>query len=302
MKLVLVDDYRLGILRDDGVVDASHLVAPIAKATGTMDAVIADWDALRPSLESLASTGEAQPLAEVRLRAPVPQPGKIMCMATNFREGTDKPPLPLNAFLASPEAVMDPGGTTVLSPHDFKICHHEAELVCVIGKDGHNIAESEAMSHVFAYTAGVDISERASDTLNWGFLGKSGDGFKPIGPCLVTPDEIGDPHALRVQLAVDGVARQDYNTSDMGHYIAECIAWLSTLMTIRAGDLLFVGTNHQQLGPIQDGETVEMKIEKIGSFEFHVADPQKRSWPKGIDSSVGNSVRTRLEAAAPAAP
>ncbi len=73
-------------------------------------------------------------------------------------------------------------------------------------------------------------------------------------------------------------------------------------MTIRRGDLLFVGTNHQQLGPIQDGETVEMEIERIGSFTFNVADPLKRSWPKGIDSSVGSSVRTRLESAAPAAP
>ncbi|HVB05531.1 MAG TPA: fumarylacetoacetate hydrolase family protein [Acidimicrobiales bacterium] len=302
MKLVLFDDYRLGILREDGVVDASSLLDGPADAAHVVDTLIASWSSLRPRLDELAVSGTARPLDEVQLRAPVPNPGKIMCMATNFREGTDKPPLPLNAFLASPEAVMDPGGTTVLTPHEFKICHHEAELVCVISKDGHDIAEADAMEYVFGYTAGVDISERASDSLNWGFLGKSGDGFKPIGPCIVTPDELGDPHALQVRLSVDGVLRQDYNTSDMGHYIAECIAWLSTLMTLRRGDLLFVGTNHQELGPIQDGETVEMSIERIGSFQFHVADPLKRSWPKGIDSSVGQSVRSRLEAPAPAAP
>jgi 2-keto-4-pentenoate hydratase/2-oxohepta-3-ene-1,7-dioic acid hydratase in catechol pathway len=297
MKLVLFDDYRPGVLVDAGVVDVS---SALAGGPAVTEAIIERFETLHPEFERLATEGPAVPLDSVQLRAPVPKPGKIMCMATNYREGTDKPPLPINAFLASPEAVLGPGGTTVLSPHEFKICHHEAELVCVIGRDGHNIAEADAMGHVFGYTAGVDISERASDTLNWGFLGKSGDGFKPIGPCVVTSDEIPNPHALQVQLSVDGVLRQDYNTSDMGHYIAECIAWLSSLMTIRRGDLLFVGTNHQQLGPIQDGETVEMSIERIGAFSFHVSDPLKRSWPKGIDASVGQGVRSRLEAATPA--
>ncbi len=195
MKLVLFSDfYENRSLGAGGVIDASAALEREVRPEETIDAVIDGWAEVRPRLEELARTGSALPLDSLRLRAPVPKPGKIMCMATNFREGTDKPPLPVNAFLASPEAVMGPGDTTVLSPHDFKICHHEAELVCVIAKDGHNIPEAEAMSHVFAYTAGVDISERASDTLNWGFLGKSGDGFKPIGPCLVTPDELArDP-------------------------------------------------------------------------------------------------------------
>jgi 2-keto-4-pentenoate hydratase/2-oxohepta-3-ene-1,7-dioic acid hydratase in catechol pathway len=99
---------------------------------------------------------------------------------------------------------------------------------------------------------------------------------------------------------VDGQPRQDYNTADIGHPTAECLEWWSSICTILPGDLLFVGTNHQQLGPLQDGETAKMGIEKIGSFEFHIADPKKRSWPKGIDASVGQNVRNMLSQAASA--
>jgi 2-keto-4-pentenoate hydratase/2-oxohepta-3-ene-1,7-dioic acid hydratase in catechol pathway len=215
-------------------------------------------------------------------------------MAANYRENTDKPALPIDGFLVSPEAVMDPGGTTVLPPFDFSICHHEAELVAVIGKKGKDLSRGQAMSYVFGYTAGVDVSARGL----WARLSKAFDGFKPLGPCLVTADEIGDPHNLRVQLSVDGQERQDYNTADIGHPIDECLEWWSSICTILPGDLLFVGTNHQQLGPLQDGETSEMGIEKIGAFQFHIVDPKKRTWPKGIDPSVGQMVRGRLTEAA----
>ena len=173
------------------------------------------------------------------------------------------------------------------------VCHHEAELVCVIGKEGRDVSRADAMGYVFGYTAGVDVSARGA----WGFLGKSCDGFKPIGPCHRDGRRLADPHALDVQLSVDGVVRQDYSTSDIGHRIPECIEWFSSFLTIRPGDLLFVGTNHQQLGPLQDGETVEMGIGSIGSFTFHVADPKRRSWPKEVDASVGENLRRRLETA-----
>lgn len=294
MKLVLFDDFRPGVLRDDGVVDCSSLV-PDAKGMTAMNTVIEQWATVRPEFERLAANGGAIAIDQSRLRAPIAKPGKIMCMAANFREGTGAAPLPLNGFVIPPEAVLEPGGTAVFPPQAFSIVHHEAELVVVIGKAGHDISEADAMGHIFGYTAGVDVSARASEAVNWGFLGKAADGFKPLGPCIVTPDELGDPHALQVQLSVDGALRQDYNTSDIGHKIPECIAWFSSIMTMLPGDLLFIGTNHQQLGPLQDGETAEMSIERIGSFTFSVSDPQKRSWPKGLDLSVGNSVRARIE-------
>jgi len=296
MKLVLFNDYRPGVLRGDDVVDVSDEVQIRRNGQETMVNIIENWDSLRPKLESKVAQTRGVPLSSVQLRAPVPKPGKIMCMAANYRENTDKPALPIDGFLVSPEAVMDPGGTTVLPPYDFTICHHEAELVAVIGRKGKNLNRSETMNYVFGYTAGVDVSARGL----WARLSKAFDGFKPIGPCIVTADEIGDPHKLQVQLSVDGQLRQDYNTADIGHPAAECLEWWTSITTILPGDLLFVGTNHQQLGPLQDGETAEMGIEKIGKFQFHIVDPKKRSWPKGIDASVGQTVRNRLtEAASP---
>ncbi len=294
MKLVLFNDYRPGVLKGDNVVDVSSQVQLGRDGQETLVNIINNWDSLKPKLEQAVAAASGVPLSSVQLRAPAPKPGKIMCMAANYRENTDKPALPINGFLVSPEAVMDPGGTTVLPPYDFTICHHEAELVAVIGKRGKNLSQNEAMSYVFGYTAGVDVSARGL----WGYLSKAFDGFKPLGPCIVTADEIGDPHKLQVTLSVDGQLRQNYNTADIGHPTAECLEWWSSICTILPGDLLFVGTNHQQLGPLQDGETAEMGIEKIGSFTFHISDPKKRSWPKGIDASVGQSVRGRIEEAA----
>jgi 2-keto-4-pentenoate hydratase/2-oxohepta-3-ene-1,7-dioic acid hydratase in catechol pathway len=297
MKLVLFDDFLPGMIVDGGVVDCSQAV-PGASGVTAMTTVIERWDDIKSEFERLATAGPVIPIDQSRLRAPVAKPGKIMCMAANYREGTGAPALPISGFVVSPDAILEPGGTTVLPPQEFAICHHEAELVLVVGRGGHNIAETDATSHVFGYTAGVDVSARPSDACQWGYLGKAVDGFKPIGPCIVTPDEIGDPHTLQVQLSVDGALRQDYNTSDIGHKIPECIAWFSSIMTLFPGDLLFVGTNHQQLGPLQDGETAEMSIERIGSFTFDISDPKKRSWPKGIDLSIGNNVRGMIEAQA----
>lgn len=295
MKLVLYNDHLPGVIKGETVVGIAGQVPMGRTGQETMVNIIEAWDSLKPRIEAFVTANDGVPLSSVQLRAPVPKPGKIMCMAANFREGTDKPPLPISGFLVSPDAILDPGGTTVLPEYEFTICHHEAELVAVIGKKGKDIAQSDAMSYVFGYTAGVDVSARGA----WGFLSKAYDGFKPLGPCIVTADEIGDPHALNVRLQVDGQPRQDYNTSDMGHAIPECLDYFSKIMTVLPGDLLFVGTNHQQLGPLQDGETCHMEIDKIGGFDFHIVDPYKRSWPKAIDPSTGQAVREMIVEAAP---
>jgi 2-keto-4-pentenoate hydratase/2-oxohepta-3-ene-1,7-dioic acid hydratase in catechol pathway len=211
-------------------------------------------------------------------------------MAANFREGTDKA-LPISGFLVSPEAVLDPGGTTVLPEYQFTICHHEAELVAIIGTKGKDISQADAENYIFGFTAGVDVSARGA----WGFLSKAYDGFKPIGPCVVTSDEIGDLSRLQVRLSVDGQPRQNYSISDIAHPLPECLEYFSKIMTVMPGDLLFLGTNHQGLGPLQDGEMCHIEIDIIGGFDFHVVDPYKRSWPKAIDPEVGRNVRQMLE-------
>src|SRR3954452_22810475 len=200
MKWVLYKDYQPGLLNGDNVADISEIEKVCRSGQETIENISEDWDALKPPLVRALASGRSVPVSSVKLRAPVPKPGKIMYMAANYRENTNNPPLPINGFLVSPEAVMDPGGTTVLPPYEFTICHHEAELVAVIGKKGRHLNQGEAMSYVFGYTAGVDVSARGL----WGYLSKAFDGFKPIGPCIVTADEVGDPHKLQVKLSVDG--------------------------------------------------------------------------------------------------
>ncbi len=296
MKFVLYNDYRPGLLKGEGVVDISDAVSEVIGRNGqeTMEGIITHYDALMPALEQALRTGTETPLSSVQLHAPLPRPGKIVAMGVNYLEFTKAKPDPIWFFLKSSEAVLDPGGTCVLPSQEFRVCHHEAELVAVIGKEGKDIPKDQAMDHVFGYTCGVDVSARGT----WGmnpFVGKSYDTFAPMGPCLVTKDEVPDPHNIRVRFWVDGQPRHDYGTDDMAYQIPECVEFASSIMTMHPGDAIFLGTNHQGIGPLQDGETAEMEIEQIGRFSFNVRDPLKRTWPKAVDTEMAAMVKARFE-------
>jgi 2-keto-4-pentenoate hydratase/2-oxohepta-3-ene-1,7-dioic acid hydratase in catechol pathway len=121
--------------------------------------------------------------------------------------------------------------------------------------------------------------------------GKSYPGFSPIGPCISTKDEVGDPEKLDVKLYVSGELRPNYNTSDLAHSIAESIAWATAITPVEPGDVLYMGTNHQGLGALQDGDTVDIEITNIGRMSFKISDPAKRRWPKGVDEVTAADVR-----------
>lgn len=296
MKLLLFDDEQLGLLTDRGVVNVSKVTSQFSPRSGeeAMEAVIIHWDEVKPDLEDLQQNGDAVPLDSIKLLAPLPRPPKIMCMGANYLENGTRPVSPMWGFLKNPEAVIGHGDTLVLPKLDANIFHHEPELVVVMGKSGKDIDPANAMDYVFGYTAGVDGSAREGTTGSNGGgtrLGKNFDTFAPLGPWIVTKDEIPDPHKLTVRLSVDGELRGDYNTDDMAHQIPEAIEFFSSFMTVRPADLLFTGTNHQGLGAMQDGDHIELEIEKIGEFGFHVSDPLKRTWSKGVDDETARAVR-----------
>jgi 2-keto-4-pentenoate hydratase/2-oxohepta-3-ene-1,7-dioic acid hydratase in catechol pathway len=295
MRIVLFDEYKLGLLKDGGVVDASSAVANVQVRNGqeVIEEVIENWDRLKPELEAILANGDPISMEKVRLRAPTPRPATIFNMGSNYLEnGALKPGL-LWAFLKSPASILDPGGTVTLPKIDANIFHHEAELVLVLQKAGKDVSPENAMDHVFGYTCGVDVSARLSNAGPGGMLGKTYEGFAPVGPCIVTKDEVPHPENLQVRLWVDGQPRHDYNTSDMARDIPHCIEYMTTIVPITPGDLLFTGTNHQGIGPIQDGETVEVEIAPVGRLTFHVADPLQRKWPKSIDEVSAKDVRER---------
>jgi 2-keto-4-pentenoate hydratase/2-oxohepta-3-ene-1,7-dioic acid hydratase in catechol pathway len=188
----------------------------------------------------------------------------------------------------------------ILPDVDANIFHHEAELVLVFGREGKDIPAASAMDYVFGYTCGVDVSARmpavpgapgrVPNTLPLS-VPKSHPTFAPLGPCIVTRDEVPDPHKLQLRLRVDGELRGNYNTDDLAHSIPESIEWATAISAVSPGDVLYMGTNHQGLGAMQDGDTIEIEIDRVGSMTFGVSDPLKRQWARGVDEVTARDVR-----------
>src|SRR5919202_1717402 len=147
----------------------------------------------------------------------------------------------------------------------------EAEVAVVIGKRAANVPAAEAMDYVFCYTNFIDGSARGlPPSGNTFYQMKSRETFAPIGPYIVTADEIANPHKLSIKLSVNGTLMQDFNTDDMAHKIPRCIEWASSIHTFDPGDILATGTNHGGLNPFQDGDTVELEAEGLGRLKIRV--------------------------------
>ena len=151
-----------------------------------------------------------------------------------------------------------------------------------MGKKASGIKAEQAYDHVFGYVNFIDVSCRGAGPTRGDnfFIGKSWDTFGPMGPVLVTVDEVPDPQNLPIRLWVQGDLRQDYNTNDMGHTIPDTLAWVTWITTIEPGDVVACGTNHRGLGPLQDGDAVEMEAGNFGKLSVNVTDALKRSWPR----------------------
>jgi 2-keto-4-pentenoate hydratase/2-oxohepta-3-ene-1,7-dioic acid hydratase in catechol pathway len=284
MKLAYFDDYRLGVVTGDNVVDVSGLVKDIPH-TGPhnlISGLIERFADYRPRLEDAATRGSGIPLAQVKIRPPLPKPVNIECMAVNYMEdGTLKEPAPINGFHKSPSAVIGPGDTMVLPDVPAGIFEGEAELAVVIGKRATKVRAADAMDYVFGYMNFIDGSARALPPPgNVFYQMKSRDTFAPIGPYLVTKDEIADPQKLQVRLWVNGTLKQNFNTDDMAHKIPRCIEWVTSIHTLEPGDILATGTNHRGLSAFQDGDTVELECDGLGRLRFNVRDDLKRTWAR----------------------
>jgi 2-keto-4-pentenoate hydratase/2-oxohepta-3-ene-1,7-dioic acid hydratase in catechol pathway len=282
MKLLYFDDYKLGILKGNNVVDVSAVVRDIPH-TGPGDLInglIARFDQYRGRLEDAAASAQGVPLSSVRVRPPLPKPINIDAMAVNYMEdGTRSAPAPINAFHKSPSAVSGPGDTMVLPDVPATIFEGEAELAVVIGKRASNVKAADAMDYVFGYTNFIDGSARGLPPAgNVFFQMKSRDTFAPIGPYLVTKDEIPDPQKLQIRLWNNGTLMQNFNTSDMAHKIPRCIEWLTSIHTLEPGDIVATGTNHRGLNSFQDGDKVELEIDGLGRLGFNIKDELKRTW------------------------
>jgi 2-keto-4-pentenoate hydratase/2-oxohepta-3-ene-1,7-dioic acid hydratase in catechol pathway len=282
VKLLFFDDFKLGVLKADTVVDVSQTVRDIPH-TGPhtlISGLIERFAELRRPLEEAVARGRGVPVNQVRIRPPLPKPYNIDCMAVNYMEdGTRTEPAPINAFHKSPGAVIGDGDTMVLPDVPATIFEGEAEVALVIGKRASHVRAAEAMSYVFGYLNFIDGSARGLlPSGNTFYQMKSRDTFAPMGPYLVTADEVPDPHRLQVRLWVNGALKQNFNTSDMAHKIPRCLEWVTSIHTLEPGDVLATGTNHRGLSGFQDGDLVELETEGLGRLRVHVRDDLKRTW------------------------
>jgi 2-keto-4-pentenoate hydratase/2-oxohepta-3-ene-1,7-dioic acid hydratase in catechol pathway len=213
---------------------------------------------------------------QVRRRAPLTNPGKIICLGLNYRDHAAESGMPVPRepvlFCKYGNAVAGPGDPIVLPP-DSEQVDYEAELVFVLGKGGRNIPADAALEYVAGYTCGHDVSARDYQLQRGGgqwMVGKTWDTFAPMGPVLITADEGLDPHNLPIRCVLNGEVMQNSSTSQLVFDIPATIAYLSRIMTLEAGDVVFTGTppgvGMARKPPVflKPGDTVEIQIDGIG--------------------------------------
>ncbi len=223
---------------------------------------------------ALSDSVELIPEKDVVLLAPLPRPGKILCLGHNYEghigQGRTVPPEYPTIFCKTANTIIGPGQPIVL-PRLTEQLDYEAELAVIIGQGGRDIPETSATEHIAGYTIFNDVSARdiQKRTSQW-MLGKSFDTFGPLGPALVSKDEIPDPHSLELELTVNGVPKQRANTHDMIFSIPYLVSYLSSVMTLEPGDIIATGTPAklpEAAEPqrfLEPGDVVCITIEKIG--------------------------------------
>lgn len=281
MKLVFFDDYRLGVLRDDGVVDVSAAITNLHYHTAQelLTQVIERWDIYQDAIASAADSGTARSVDQVRLRPPVPRPGQLVCLAGNYIEPDHPKKDTFNAFLKSPTSVMATGDTVELPETDATVFHFEPEFALVMGKRASKLQPEDALDTIFGYMQFIDVSARG---LPGGFfLGKSWHTFGPMGPVILTADEVPDPNSLSMRLWVNDDLKHDVNTSEMARHVPELLAEVTSVLSLEPGNVVSTGTHHYALSPIQDGDQVRLSIEGMGpELSVAVSDPRKRTWDR----------------------
>ena len=281
MKIAFFNDYRMGIVVGSNIVDVTEVVGdiPHLSPSDQLNGLIKQFPQYRTKLEE-ASSGSGIPLSEVSIRPPHPRPNNIVAMAVNYMEdGTRDEPAPINAFHKSSNSVIGDNDTIVIPDVPASIFEHEAELALVIGKRATQVKQEDAYDYIFGYLNFIDVSARGLlPPGNTFYQMKSRDTFAPMGPWIVTADEISDPQSLPIKLWVNGELKQNFNSDDMAHKIPRIIEWVTSIHTLEPGDIVATGTNHRGLSALMDGDKVEMEIDGLGILHLGVKDDLKRTW------------------------
>ena len=272
---------QLGIIVGaDGAKAVVEAASLDGRATSIESLLDGDPDGLLAALREAVATGDedAVPLDDVQLLAPIARPGKIVAVGRNYREhaaeeGAALPSAPV-LFTKYPSSITGPGGQIRWRAADTTRVDYEAELGVVIGRRIRDIAADDALDAVFGYTCLNDVSARDMQVQDGQWVrAKSLDTFCPMGPWIVTPDELPDPGRLAIRCTVNGERRQDASTADLIYGVAALIAFCSRFFTLEPGDVIATGTpggvGAFRVPPVflADGDVVAVSIEGIGTLE-----------------------------------
>jgi 2-keto-4-pentenoate hydratase/2-oxohepta-3-ene-1,7-dioic acid hydratase in catechol pathway len=274
----------IGVVKDDGIADLGGLGVP-----QTMEAFLNSGALALDRARELADTERVIPIADIRLHAPVENPRKFLAIAANYQSHIDEvlasnpayvPPTSQRWFAKMPSCINGPYDPILMPPESTQL-DYEVELAIIIGRRCRRVPRAHAASVIAGFTVCNDVSardwQRRSPTI---MLGKSFDTHGPLGPWLVTPDEIGDPHSLKLTCSVNGEVRQAGSTAEM---IDDCYAqieYLSTVCTLEAGDVIATGTpagtgfGMKPPRLLQPGDVVRCEIERVGTIEAVVQREQ----------------------------
>lgn len=291
MRIALFNNYRIGVINGTTIRDVTHVVDERWHGTPyVIHELIARWDELKASVEAYASTAEAHSLDEVQLRPPVPRPGQLLAAPANYHahvaEMTTSRFAPTNPqalqsprevgfFVKASGSISGPADPIELPPMPGRAFHHEVEVGVIIGKPARGVSRQQARDHIFGYLCLLDITLRTEGKQQEErTMRKSFDTFTPIGPFIVTADEISDHANLGLKLWVNDELRQEANTRDLIVGIDELIEQASHVVTLQPGDIYATGTP-EGVGAIEVGDVVRAEVEGMGELVLPVVE---RKW------------------------
>jgi 2-keto-4-pentenoate hydratase/2-oxohepta-3-ene-1,7-dioic acid hydratase in catechol pathway len=273
-------DGRLGAgVGHEHLVDITGVVGEEVAQHARMTSLIARWGELAGAVAERAAGGERLPLEGVVLGPPLPRPGKVIAAPVNYRthqremggeggvyEGAKISDIRTYAgFIKASTSITGPGGVVEL-PFAARRVDHEAELGVVIGRTAARVKSADALAHVFGYVPLLDITLRGPEDRSYR---KSFDTFTPIGPAIVTADEVPDPGSLELELTVNGAVRQRAGTGDLIYDVPRLVELYSEAMTLEPGDIIATGTP-DGVGPLAPGDDVRLAISGLGELRVTV--------------------------------
>lgn len=291
MKIAVFDDYRVGVVEDSQLFDVTAAFPEFLHGMPKqrVNWLISHWADMQSHIQKARAAAAPLALDGVTLLASNPAPGHVFAAPTNYRKHmgelgeravskAGRSAREQGFFLMAPGSLVGASGALLIPKGSTRRFDHESELAVIVGRAGRNIPRERAMEHVFGYACLIDATMRIEPGVleEERSMRKSFESFTPLGPFLVTADEVSNPGALQNRLWVNGELRQQANTADMIVGIAELIELVSSVLPISPGDVIATGTP-DGVGPFQPGDTVKIEIESVGSMTLSVREQAEKS-------------------------